>query len=49
MNIIKSISKSISNYFAKVFASIGSISTVNPCFGFTDESEIPKELTDLYE
>ncbi|PTI50129.1 cyclic lactone autoinducer peptide, partial [Staphylococcus xylosus] len=28
---------------------IGSISTVNPCFGFTDESEIPKELTDLYE
>ncbi|PTI45389.1 cyclic lactone autoinducer peptide, partial [Staphylococcus xylosus] len=25
MNVIKSISKSISNYFAKVFASIGSI------------------------
>ncbi|WP_338322661.1 cyclic lactone autoinducer peptide AgrD [Staphylococcus xylosus] len=25
------------------------MSTVNPCFGFTDESEIPKELTDLYE
>ena len=45
MNVIKS----ISNYFAKVFAFIGSISTINPCFGYTDESEIPKELTDLYE
>ncbi|MBM2659445.1 cyclic lactone autoinducer peptide AgrD [Staphylococcus pseudoxylosus] len=35
--------------FAKFFTLIGAISSVNPCAGYVDEPEIPKELTNLYE
>lgn len=45
MNIFSS----ILTIFAKFFAFIGAISTVNPCGGYVDEPEVPKELTNLYE
>ncbi|HLR18644.1 MAG TPA: cyclic lactone autoinducer peptide [Staphylococcus sp.] len=41
--------EAIINLITKIFSMLGTIAAINPCVGYFDEPEVPKEISDLYE
>ncbi|PTE94517.1 cyclic lactone autoinducer peptide [Staphylococcus equorum] len=41
--------ESIFSIIAKFFSTLGAVAGARPCYGYFDETEVPKEITELYE
>ncbi|ANK36834.1 cyclic lactone autoinducer peptide AgrD [Staphylococcus equorum] len=41
--------ESIFSIIAKFFTVLGAVAGARPCYGYFDETEVPKEITELYE
>ncbi|KRG08803.1 cyclic lactone autoinducer peptide AgrD [Staphylococcus sp. NAM3COL9] len=37
------------NLITKIFSALGTIAAINPCMGYFDEPEVPKEISELHE